>query len=281
GRIRFHLSELGQRYPREPVPRGKTADQHLRDLTLSGLQWRYPRGVPPKIAAIAERELAFIADRGIAHYFLTVHDIVAFARSQHILCQGRGSAANSVVCFAIGVTSVDPTDIDVLFDRFLNAQRREPPDIDVDFEHERREEVIQYIYRRYGKRRAALAATVIRYRSRSAIREVGKVFGLTEDVTGKLADTVWGSYGGEMREHQVRQAERDPANAALMQAIHFANELTGFPRHLSQHVGGFVLARYKLDWTVPIGPAAMDDRWFIEWDKDDLDTLAIMKVDVL
>jgi error-prone DNA polymerase len=281
GRIRFHLAELGQRYPREPVPRGKTADQHLRDLTEAGLKWRYPRGVPPKIAAIAERELAFIADRRIAHYFLTVHDIVAFARSRHILCQGRGSAANSVVCFAIGVTSVDPTDIDVLFDRFLNTNRREPPDIDVDFEHERREEVIQYIYRRYGKRRAALTATVIRYRSRSAIREVGKVFGLTEDITGKLADTVWGHHGDTLEEHQIRQGDADPANRAIARARHFANELTGFPRHLSQHVGGFVLARYKLDWTVPIGPAAMDDRWFIEWDKDDLDTLAIMKVDVL
>ncbi len=279
--IRFHLAELGQRYPREPVPRGKTADDHLRELTESGLKWRYPQGVPPRIAAIAEKELAFIADRRIAHYFLTVHDIVAFARSRNILCQGRGSAANSVVCFATAITSVDPMDVDVLFDRFLNTERREPPDIDVDFEHERREEVIQYIYRRYGRRRAALTATVIRYRSRSAIREVGKVFGLSEDITGKLADTVWGHHGDELEPCQVRQGEADPANRTIERAVHFANELTGFPRHLSQHVGGFVLARYKLDWTVPIGPAAMDDRWFIEWDKDDLDTLAIMKVDVL
>jgi len=279
--ITFTLAELGQRYPNEPVPRGKTADQHLRDLTEAGLKWRYPDGVPPHVAELAEKELRFIAESQIAHYFLTVHDIVKFARSQGILCQGRGSAANSVVCYALGVTSVDPMEIDVLFERFLNTERREPPDIDVDFEHERREEVIQYIYKRYGHRRAALTATVIHYRPRSAIREVGKVFGLTEDVTGKLADTVWGHHGDELEEHQVRQGECDPANAAVERAVAFANRLMGFPRHLSQHVGGFVLARYKLDWTVPIGPAAMDDRYFIEWDKDDLDTLAIMKVDVL
>jgi error-prone DNA polymerase len=280
-RITFTLAELGQRYPREPVPRGKSADGHLRDLTDAGLQWRYPDGVPPKVAAIAEKELAFIADSQIAHYFLTVHDIVQFARSQGILCQGRGSAANSVVCYALGVTSVDPTEIEVLFERFLNTNRKEPPDIDVDFEHERREEVIQYVYRRYGTRRAALTATVIHYRPRSAIREVGKVFGLSEDVTGKLAGTVWGHHGDELEDHQVRQGEADPQNAAIARAVDFANRLMGFPRHLSQHVGGFVLARYKLDWTVPIGPAAMKDRYFIEWDKDDLDTLAIMKVDIL
>ncbi|HET7084350.1 MAG TPA: error-prone DNA polymerase [Rhizomicrobium sp.] len=279
--ISFTLAELGQRYPNEPVPRGRTADQHLRDLTEAGLQWRYPGGAPPHVTELAEKELRFIADSQIAHYFLTVHDIVKFARGQGILCQGRGSAANSVVCYALGVTSVDPMEIDVLFERFLNTERREPPDIDVDFEHERREEVIQYIYKRYGHRRAALTATVIHYRPRSAIREVGKVFGLTEDVTGKLADAVWGHHGDELEEHQVRQGECDPANAEVERAVAFANRLMGFPRHLSQHVGGFVLARYKLDWTVPIGPAAMDDRYFIEWDKDDLDTLAIMKVDVL
>ena len=280
-RISFTLNQLGQRYPREPVPRGKTPDGHLRDLTEQGLKWRYPNGVPPPVAALAEKELAFIAEGKIAHYFLTVHDIVTFARGQGILCQGRGSAANSVVCYALGVTSVDPTEIDVLFERFLNPERREPPDIDVDFEHERREEVIQYVYRRYGTRRAALTATVIHYRPRSAIREVGKVFGLTEDVTGKLADTVWGHHGDELEEYQVRQGEQDPHNHAVKRAVAFANRLMGFPRHLSQHVGGFVLTRDKLDWTVPIGPAAMDDRYFIEWDKDDLDTLAIMKVDVL
>jgi len=280
-KVSFSLAELGQRYPREPVPRGKTADQHLRELTEKGLKWRYPHGVAPDIAQLAEKELRFIAERKIAHYFLTVHDIVLFARGKGILCQGRGSAANSVVCFAIGVTSVDPTEVNLLFERFLNTNRSEPPDIDVDFEHERREEVIQYIYRRYGHRRAALTATVIHYRPRSAIREVGKVFGLTEDVTAKLADTVWGHHGDDIEEHQIVQGECDPGNAAIDRAVTFARALMGFPRHLSQHVGGFVLARYKLDWTVPIGPAAMDDRYFIEWDKDDLDSLQIMKVDVL
>ncbi len=281
GRIDFTMDMLKQNYPHEPVPPGKTADGHLRDLTKAGLKWRYPSGTPFKVARLAAKELRFIAREKIAHYFLTVHDIVKFAEGQNILCQGRGSAANSAVCYALGVTAVDPNTFDVLFERFLSAERREPPDIDVDFEHERREEVIQYIYRRYSRRRAALTATVICYRSRSAIREVGKVFGLTEDVTGKLADTVWGHYGGELDEDQVRQGERDPANRAVMRAVYFANRLTGFPRHLSQHVGGFVLTEDFLDTIVPIGPAAMEDRSFIEWDKDDLDTLRIMKVDVL
>ncbi|HKD46764.1 MAG TPA: error-prone DNA polymerase [Rhizomicrobium sp.] len=279
--IHFTLSELGQRYPREPVPRGKTPDGHLRDLTEDGLTRRYPDGVPAKVKELAEKELRFIANRKIAHYFLTVHDIVAFARSRGILCQGRGSAANSVVCYALHVTSVDPMEIDVLFERFLSTERTEPPDIDVDFEHERREEVIQYVYQRYGHRRAALTATVIRYRPRSAIREAGKVFGLSEDVTGKLASTVWGHYGEGLSDDQIRQGEQDPHNRLVKRAVMFADRLIGFPRHLSQHVGGFVLTRDKLDWTVPIGPAAMEDRYFIEWDKDDLDTLKIMKVDVL
>jgi error-prone DNA polymerase len=281
GRIGFALDQLKQNYPHEPVPPGKTADGHLRDLTQAGLKWRYPSGTPFKVARLAVKELRFIAQQEIAHYFLTVHDIVKYAKAKFILCQGRGSAANSAVCFALGVTAVDPNTFDVLFERFLSAERREPPDIDVDFEHERREEVIQYIYRRYSRRRAALTATVICYRSRSAIREVGKVFGLTEDVTGKLADTVWGHYGGELDEDQVRQGECDPANLAVARAVHFAGELAGFPRHLSQHVGGFVLTEDFLDTIVPIGPAAMEDRSFIEWDKDDLDTLRIMKVDVL
>ncbi len=281
GRINFTLDMLKQNYPHEPVPPGKTADGHLRDLTKAGLKWRYPAGTPFKVARLAVKELRFIAQQGIAHYFLTVHDIVRFAEGKDILCQGRGSAANSAVCYALGVTAVDPNTFDVLFERFLSAERREPPDIDVDFEHERREEVIQHIYQRYGRRRAALTATVICYRARSAIREVGKVFGLTEDVTGRLADTVWGHHGDGLEEHQIRQGECDPANAAVARAVHFAGELAGFPRHLSQHVGGFVLTEDFLDTIVPIGPAAMDDRSFIEWDKDDLDTLRIMKVDVL
>jgi error-prone DNA polymerase len=282
-RISFTLDELKYNYPHEPVPPGKTADQHLRDLTEAGLRSKYPHGVPDKVRNLVEKELAFIAEGGMAHYFLTVHDIVAFARDpqRNILCQGRGSAANSAVCYALGVTSIDPGNFDVLFERFLNANRKEPPDIDVDFEHERREDVIQHIYQRYGHRRAALTATVIRYRSRSAIREVGKVFGLTEDVTGKLADTVWGHHGDGLSEKQVRQAGNDPVNSVIARAVHYARELTDFPRHLSQHVGGFVLTEDYLDSIVPIGPAAMENRYFIEWDKDDLDALRIMKVDVL
>ena len=280
-RITFTLDLLKQNYPHEPVPPGKTADGHLRDLTRTGLKWRYPQGTPFKVARLAVKELHFIADQKIAHYFLTVHDIVKYAESRNILCQGRGSAANSAVCYVLGVTAVDPNNFDVLFERFLSAERKEPPDIDVDFEHERREEVIQYIYQRYGRRRAALTATVICYRSRSAIREVGKVFGLTEDVTGKLADTVWGHHGGELKGHQVRESGHDLANKAVERAVHFAGKISGFPRHLSQHVGGFVLTEDYLDTIVPIGPAAMDDRSFIEWDKDDLDSLRIMKVDVL
>ena len=280
-RITFSLGELKQNYPHEPVPPGKTADGHLRDLTLAGLKRRYPKGTPFKVARLAFKELKFIATQEIAHYFLTVHDIVRYAESEGILCQGRGSAANSAVCYVLGVTAVDPNTFDVLFERFLSAERREPPDIDVDFEHERREEVIQHIYQRYSRRRAALTATVICYRSRSAIREVGKVFGLSEDITGKLADTVWGSYGGDLKDDQIKQGDRNPANEAIRRAVHFATRLKGFPRHLSQHVGGFVLTEDHLDTIVPIGPAAMKDRSFIEWDKDDLDSLRIMKVDVL
>jgi len=280
-RIDFTLDMLKQNYPHEPVPPGKTADGHLRDLTKAGLKRRYPQGTPFKVARLAVKELRFIAEQAIAHYFLTVHDIVKYAEGRGILCQGRGSAANSAVCYVLGVTAVDPNTFDVLFERFLSAERKEPPDIDVDFEHERREEVIQYIYQRYGRRRAALTATVICYRSRSAIREVGKVFGLTEDVTGKLADTVWGHHGGKLKEHQVEESGYDLANSAVERAVHFAGKISGFPRHLSQHVGGFVLTEDFLDTVVPIGPAAMDDRSFIEWDKDDLDTLRIMKVDVL
>src|ERR1019366_3254680 len=279
--IRFPLDRFRKNYPQEPVPPGKTADGHLRDLTKAGFKRRYPEGTPFKVARLAVKELRFIAQQEISHYFLTVHDIVKFAKAKGILCQGRGSAANSAVCYVLDVTAVDPNTFDVLFERFLSAERREPPDIDVDFEHERREEVIQYIYQRYTRRRAALTATVITYRSRSAIREVGKVFGLTEDVTGKLADTVWGHYGDGLEDHQVRQGDHDPANAIVARAVHFAGLLTGFPRHLSQHVGGFVLTEDHLEPIVPIGPAAMADRSFIEWDKDDLDALQIMKVDVL
>jgi error-prone DNA polymerase len=281
GRIAFYLDQLKYNYPEEPVPKGKTAQQHLEDITWEGAEKRYGKKLPEKVQKTLEKELALIAKMEIAPYFLTVHDIVSFARSQNILCQGRGSAANSTVCYVLDITAVDPMQIDLLFERFVSEERREPPDIDVDFEHERREEVIQYVYRRYGHHRAALTATVICYRPRSAIREIGKVFGLTGDVTANLAGSVWGSWGEGLTENQVRQGRLDPQNFLIARTVKFANELVGFPRHLSQHVGGFVLTQDRLDETVPIGPATMDERFFIEWDKDDIDVLRMMKVDVL
>jgi error-prone DNA polymerase len=284
---RFSLNELKYEYPDEPVPPGKTAQQHLEDLAFAGAHERYPRdrypdGIPAEVQKRLHDELAVIAKLDYARYFLTVHDVVSFARRQEkeILCQGRGSAANSAVCYCLGITSVDPDKTNLLFARFISENRGEPPDIDVDFEHERREEVIQYIYKRYGRDRAAICATVVHYRSRRAIREVGKVLGLTEDVTAALAKTVWG-YSDGLPDDHVRQAGLDPNNPAIRQAIILADELIGFPRHLSQHVGGFVLTRAPLNETVPIGNAAMDERTFIEWDKDDIDTLGLMKVDVL
>jgi error-prone DNA polymerase len=283
----FSLKQLKYEYPDEPVPEGKTAQGHLEDLTFAGARERYPKdkypdGIPQDVEKRLRDELALIAKLDYARYFLTVHDVVAFARRQEkeILCQGRGSAANSAVCYCLGITSVNPDKSTLLFARFISENRSEPPDIDVDFEHERREEVIQYIYRRYGRDRAAICATVVHYRSRRAIREVGKVMGLTEDVTAALAKTVWG-YGEGLPDEHIRQAGLDPFNPVLRQAVQLADDLIGFPRHLSQHVGGFVLTRAPLDETVPIGNAAMDDRTFIEWDKDDIDTLGLMKVDVL
>jgi len=280
-RICFTLDQIKYNYPDEPVPKGKTPQQHLESLVQQGLLEKYGYAVPDKVRSSIDKELTLIARMEIAPYFLTVHDIVHFARSKGILCQGRGSAANSAVCYVLGITAVDPMAIDLLFERFISQERKEPPDIDVDFEHERREEVIQYVYERYGRHRAALAATVVCYRPRSAIGEVGKVFGLTEDVTARIANSVWGSWGSAVKEREVRQGGFDPQNVAIAQALVFANELIGFPRHLSQHVGGFVLTQDRLDETVPIGPATMEDRFFIEWDKDDLDALKMMKVDVL
>ncbi|HEU5275847.1 MAG TPA: error-prone DNA polymerase [Xanthobacteraceae bacterium] len=285
---RFSLQDLKYEYPDEPVPPGKTAQQHLTDLTWAGAQMRYPKdqypdGIPPNVCQRLEEELAVIAKLDYARYFLTVHDVVAFARSREkeILCQGRGSAANSAVCYCLGITSVNPDKSKLLFARFISENRGEPPDIDVDFEHERREEVIQYIYERYGRHRAAICATVIHYRARRAIGEVGKVFGLTPDVTAALARTIWGISGEDVEDANIREAGLDPENPAIRQAVTLANALLGFPRHLSQHVGGFVLTRERLDETVPVGNAAMDERTFIEWDKDDIDTLGLMKVDVL
>jgi error-prone DNA polymerase len=281
GRITFNLEELRYEYPEEPVPPGKTPQGYLEELTWKFAAEKYPAGIPDNIKALLAKELELIARLDYARYFLTVYDIVRFAREKKILCQGRGSAANSAVCFCLGITAVDPTRINVLFERFISAERREPPDIDVDFEHERREEVIQYLYNRYGRERAAICATVIHYRPRMAIREVGKAMGLKEDVTAGLTGLIWGIGDGEIPEAHISEAGLDPANPVLRQAIELARQLLGFPRHLSQHVGGFVLTRARLDETVPVLNAAMEDRTNIEWDKDDIDALGMLKVDVL
>lgn len=279
--IHFTLDELAYTYPDEPVPSGKTPQQHLEDLTWQGAKLHFGNIIPDKIKDLVRKELALIKKLNYAPYFLTVNDIVSFAHHQKILCQGRGSAANSAVCYCLGITNVNPTEIDVLFERFISEERKEPPDIDVDFEHERREEVMQYIYRRYGRERAAIVATVIRYRARSALRDVGKALGLSEDMTSAIASTVWGISGKEVSRQQIQEAGLDPDNKMIIMTLALAREVLGFPRHLSQHVGGFVLTRDRLDETVPIGPAAMDNRTFIEWDKDDIDVVKLMKVDVL
>jgi error-prone DNA polymerase len=280
-RCRFSLDELRYEYPEEPVPQGLTPQQRLAELAWQGAAERFPDGVPNKVRDLIEHELQLIERLDYARYFLTVHDIVRFARQRSILCQGRGSAANSVVCYCLSITAVDPARIDVLFERFISAARNEPPDIDVDFEHERREEVIQYVYKKYGRDRAGLAATVICYRSRSAIREVGKVLGLSVDVVAALAGIVWGWSNDPIADLRVREAGLDPTDRNLRLALDLAAQLVGFPRHLSQHVGGFVITRGPLSELVPIENAAMEDRTVIEWDKDDLDTLGILKIDVL
>ena len=277
----FSLDELKYEYPDEPVPEGKTPQSHLEDLTWEGAAWRFPGGIPPHVRDTLVKELALIEELAYARYFLTVHDIVHYARRLDILCQGRGSAANSAVCYCLAITNVDPTEIDLLFERFVSPERKEPPDIDVDFEHERREEVIQYIYARYGRDRAGIAATVISYRGRSAVRQVGKALGLSEDTVAALATTIWGLSNSALPEEYVRQAGLDPSDPLLSRCLELTQELLGFPRHLSQHVGGFVLTRGPLSEVVPIGNAAMEDRTFIEWDKDDLDALGLLKVDVL
>jgi error-prone DNA polymerase len=280
-RCRFSLDELRYEYPDETGPDGLTPQARLERLAWAGAAERYPAGVPDKVRHQIAHELTLVGELGYAPYFLTVHDIVREARARGILCQGRGSAANSAVCYCLGVTSVDPARLDLLFERFISAERNEPPDIDVDFEHERREEIIQYIYEKYGRDRAALAATVICYRSRGAIREVGKALGLSEDVTAALAGTVWGWGVGGIEERHVRELGLDPADPTLRMALDLAHELLGFPRHLSQHVGGFVITRGRLEDLVPIENAAMADRTVIEWDKDDLDELGMLKIDVL
>ena len=279
----FSLRELSYQYPDEPVPPGYSPQGWLTRLTLKGGRSRWPEGVPKAIRAIILKELRLVRELGYAPYFLTVHDIVAWARSRPdpILCQGRGSAANSVVCFCLGVTNVDPTRQEVLIERFISSNRSEPPDIDVDFEHERREQVMQYVYDRYGRDRAGIVATIIHYRPRSAIRDVGKALGLTEDVTARMADTVWGSWGSEVKDDHVDRAGLSRDDARMQLALELTAELIKFPRHLSQHVGGFVLSQTPLVEIVPVGNGAMADRTFIEWDKDDIDFLKLMKVDVL
>jgi len=280
-RCAFSLDELRYEYPDDEAPPGTTPQAELKRLTRDGAAGRYPDGVPEKVRAQLDHELELVGELGYAPYFLTVHDIVRFARSRGILCQGRGSAANSAVCYCLGITAVDPSRMDLLFERFVSAERGEPPDIDVDFEHERREEVIQYIYGKYGRERAGLAATVIHYRSRMAIREVGKALALSADAISALAGTVWGWRSDGIDEKHIREIGLDPAEPRLRMAIELARELTGFPRHLSQHVGGFVITRGPLSEVVPIANAAMEDRTTIEWDKNDLDALGILKIDVL
>lgn len=275
----FSLTHLAYEYPNETVPEGATPESHLAALTWAGAANRYPQGIPDKVRAQLQHELTLIAKKRISQYFLTVHDIVHFARGEGILCQGRGSAANSAVCFVLGITPVDPATSELLFERFISESRDEPPDIDVDFEHERREEVIQHIYAKYGRDRAGLCATVIHYRPRSAIREVGKAMGLSEDVTAALANTVWGSWGEDLG--HAGQAGLPKGDKRLAMTIRLAEQMIGMPRHLSQHVGGFILTEGPLTETVPIGNGAMPDRSFIEWDKDDIDALGILKVDIL
>ncbi|MBT8486216.1 MAG: error-prone DNA polymerase, partial [Phycisphaerae bacterium] len=277
----FSLDELRYQYPREVCPAGRTAMEHLRALTEAGVRERYPGGVPPRVRTQLEHEFTLIEELEYAPYFLTVHDLVVFARSRGILCQGRGAAANSAVCYCLGVTAVDPGRIDLLFERFVSKERDEPPDIDIDFEHERREEVIQYIYRRYGRDRAALTAEVISYRGRSAVRDVGKTLGLSLDCVDRLAKNIDWWHDGVGDPERLRDVGLAPDDPLTHQLLRLSREILGFPRHLSQHVGGFVITETPLCDLVPIENAAMADRTVIEWDKDDIEAMGMLKVDVL
>lgn len=279
--LHFSLKELKYNYPDEPTESGLEPQAELERLTWEGAKKRYPDGVPEKVQGIIRHELGIVAELNYARYFLTVHDIVQFARSRDILCQGRGSAANSVVCFCIGITDVGPDIVDVLFERFISVERGEPPDIDVDFEHERRDEVIAFIYEKYSAKRTALAASVVTYRGRSALREVAKAMGLSDDVRGALSGSIWGWYSSVLGEKETTAGGLDKADPVTRHVIEHANGIMGFPRHLSQHVGGFVITRDRLDEIVPIVKTAMDERKMVEWDKDDLDAVGILKVDVL
>jgi error-prone DNA polymerase len=281
-RCTFSLDELRYEYPEEIVPPGETPASYLRKLTEEGLARRY-RGVAvhPEVRELIEHELALIAELGYEPYFLTVYDIVAFARSKGILCQGRGSAANSAVCYALGITEVDPSRMSMLFERFISKERNEPPDIDVDFEHQRREEVMQYVYAKYGRDRAAIAATLITYRPKSAVRDVGKALGLDLAQVDRLAGIFGWWDGRNVMAQRIREAGFEPDNPAIVRLTALANELMGFPRHLSQHVGGFVIARGLIERMVPVENAAMAERTVLQWDKDDLDALGLLKVDCL
>ena len=277
----FSLSNLRYEYPYELVPVGKTPSEHLRELTEAGIRKRWPAGIKPSVRTQIEKELVLIGQMQYEHYFLTVADIVAFARAQGILCQGRGSAANSAVCYALEITEVDPARVSMLFERFISKERAEPPDIDVDFEHQRREEVIQYIYRRYGRGRAALAATVICYRTKSAVRDVAKALGLQPDVIEALTKALYWFDGSEAVPEQLTRLGLDPASPTTRHLLELVSELKGMPRHLSQHVGGFVISQHPLHTLVPIENAAMPERTIIQWDKDDLEALGLLKVDCL
>ncbi|MEL7012583.1 MAG: PHP domain-containing protein, partial [Pseudomonadota bacterium] len=279
--LNFSLDELRYEYPSE-IAEGESASDRLRRLAEEGLDWRYPMGPPQRVRTMMEHELSLIGKLGYEPYFLTVRDVVAFARSRDILCQGRGSAANSVVCYCLGITSVSPETGTMVFERFVSEARNEPPDIDVDFEHERREEVIQHIYERYGRHRAGLCATVIHYRGKRAIREVGKAMGLSEDTIGALSSQLWGFFSaGKLERKRIEEIGLDPDDRRLRQTMALVAEIDGFPRHLSQHVGGFVMTEGRLDELVPVENATMEGRTVICWDKDDIDALGILKVDVL
>ncbi len=281
GRLSFSLDELRYEYPSEVAP-GEDAAQRLARLAHEGLRWRYPSGAPEKVRGMLAHELALIGKLRYEPYFLTVHDVVAFARSRGILCQGRGSAANSVVCYCLGVTSVSPEIGTMVFERFVSEARDEPPDIDVDFEHERREEVIQHIYQTYGRHRAGLCATVIHYRGKRAVREVGRAMGLTEDTISAISSQLWGFFStAGLEDSRLREIGLDPDDRRLRQTMDLIYEVQGFPRHLSQHVGGFIMTEGRLDELVPVENATMEDRTVIPWDKDDIDALGILKVDVL
>jgi error-prone DNA polymerase len=281
GRCRFSLDELRYEYPEEIVPAGTTSTAHLRRLVEAGAARRWPAGTPAAVRQLIERELALITELGYERYFLTVHDLVEFARGRGILCQGRGSAANSAACYALGITEVDPARMSMLFERFISRERNEPPDIDVDFEHERREEVIQYLYAKYGRARAALTATVICYRPKSAVRDVGKALGLDPAQVERLARAMQWWDGREVEDSRIHDAGFETSNPAVARVLALTRELIGFPRHLSQHTGGFVISRGPLEQLVPIENAAMPERTVIQWDKDDLDELRLLKVDVL